>query len=445
MEQPIAVLAFSGGLDTSFCVPYLKEQGYDVVTVTVDTGGFSPSELGEIEARSGELGAVAHHTVDGKRALWDRVVSYVIKGNVLRGGVYPLCAGPERVIQAMYVVEVARRYGASAIAHGSTGAGNDQVRFDHAIRVLMPGARILTPVRDLGAQRKMETEFLQSRGFTVPEKTGRYSVNRGLLGTTIGGGETIDSWDYPPDDAFIETVAPIQAPDKPATLTITFEGGLPIALDGESMPSLRLMNVLAQIGGQHGVGRGIHLGNTILGLKGRIAFEAPAALIAITAHRELEKLVLTKQQQFWKDHLADVYGNMLHEGLYFDPVMRDIEAMINSSQGAVSGEVRISLYKGHIQVTGCRSPLSLLDRKVGTYGEENKAWTGAEAAAFCKLYGLQSVMAYRAQNSQGDKRQEDDIAVVNDLFTVPSPLTPVPVATRASAAAISGPMLGGEA
>ena len=400
MDRPLAVLAFSGGLDTSFCVPWLQEQGYAVITVTVDTGGFSPATREAINARAAELGAFAHHTLDGRQALWDLLVSYIIKGNVLRGGVYPLAAGPERLVQAMQVVAVAREYGATTIAHGSTGAGNDQVRFDLTIRALLPEAVILTPVRELGAQRAMETAYLEARGVDVPAKTGRYSINQGLLGTTIGGGETLDAWEYPPDEAFVDTVAPEQAPDTPTVLTLGFEAGLPVALDGRPLAPLDLMAALAEIGAAHGVGRGIHLGNTILGLKGRIAFEAPAALIAITAHRELEKLVLTKHQAFWKDHLADVYGNLLHEGLYFDPVMRDIEALINSSQATVSGDVRVRLFKGHIQVEGCRSPYSLLDRKVGTYGETNRAWTGAEAAAFCKLYGLQSVLAHRLHDRE---------------------------------------------
>jgi argininosuccinate synthase len=404
-----AVLAFSGGLDTSFCVPWLQERGYQVVTVTVDTGGFSSGDLAEIEARSRELGAVDHCEIDGRQTLWDAVVGYIIRGNVLRGGVYPLCAGPERLVQAMYVVEVAQHYGAAAIAHGSTGAGNDQVRFDLAIRALMPEVKILTPIRDLGAQRAEEVEYLTTRGFRVDEKTGRYSINKGMLGTTIGGGETLNSWEYPPDEAFIDTAPAFDAPDQPAILELAFDRGLPVGLDGTSLHPFELMKVLAEIGGKHSVGRGMHLGNTILGLKGRVAFEAPAALIAIAAHKELEKLVLTKQQQFWKDHLADVYGNMLHEGLYYDPVMRDIESMIDSSQRTVTGDVRVSLYKGHIQVTGCRSPYSLLDRKVGTYGETNKAWTGAEAAAFCKLYGLQSVLAHRLRSSSESGKAESEL------------------------------------
>src|SRR3954447_8487836 len=274
MKKPIAILAFSGGLDTSFCVPWLQEQGYDVVTASVDTGGFSPADLAQIESRAEELGALAHHTIDGRQDLWDLVVGYIIRGNVLRGGVYPLCAGPERLVQAMHVVEVAQHYGAEAIAHGSTGAGNDQVRFDLAIRVLMPGAKIITPIRELGAQRTFEAEYLASRGHAVPEKTGRYSINKGLLGTTIGGGETLDSWEHPPDTAFVDTTAPSEAPDEPHTLVLSFEEGLPTALDGVTMPPLELMAALAEVGAKHGVGRGIHLGNTVLGLKGRIAFEA---------------------------------------------------------------------------------------------------------------------------------------------------------------------------
>ena len=408
MSKPIAVLAFSGGLDTSFCVPWLQEQGYDVVTVTVDTGGFSPAERQAIVARAAALGVQEHITLDGRQALYDQLVRVIIRGNILRGGVYPLCAGPERLIQATEVVAVARRVGAAAIAHGSTGAGNDQVRFDGTIRALLPEVTILTPIRELGLGRAEEVAYLAAHGIHVPPKTGRYSINKGLLGTTIGGGETLDGWGVPPDDAYLDTVAPELAPAVPATLVLEFAEGLPVGLDGASLPPLDLWAELAHVGGQHGVGRNIHLGNTILGLKGRVAFEAPAALIAITAHRELEKLVLTKHQAFWKDHLADVYGNLLHEGLYFDPVMRDIEALIASSQATVTGEVRVRLYKGHITVEGVRSPYSLLDRNIGSYGETNRAWTGADAAAFSKLYGLQSMLGAtrRAQATTAQAAQE---------------------------------------
>ena len=251
MKKELAVLAFSGGLDTSYCVLWLREQGYDVATITVNTGGFSPEELRQIECRSTELGAVSHKTLDGRQSLWDLVVRYVIRGNILRGGVYPLSAGPERLVQAMQVVDSALKYGADVVAHGSTGAGNDQIRFDHAIRVLMPHATIVAPIRTPGAGRAQEVAYLSERGVAVPEMVGRYSVNKGLLGTTIGGGETLDAWEHPPDSAFIDTASPLDAPDEPAYLLISFEEGLPVALDGQPLPPLDLMAALASTGGKH--------------------------------------------------------------------------------------------------------------------------------------------------------------------------------------------------
>lgn len=391
-----AVLAFSGGLDTSYCVLYLREQGYEVVTVTVDTGGFTADELTAIETRALDLGASAHHTLDGKQALYDQMVSYIIKGNVLRGGVYPLSVGPERMIQAAEVVRIAREVGAEAVAHGSTGAGNDQVRFDVAVRTLAPELAIISPIRDQGMTRSEEAAYLQAHGVPVDATTKAYSVNQGMLGTTIGGKETKSSWGVPPDDVY-PTVVPIdEAPDTPAELVIGFEAGLPVSLDGEAMEGIALMAQLDALGARHGVGKAIHLGDTIMGIKGRIALEAPAPLILITAHRELEKLVLTKQQAFWKNHLADVYGNLLHEGQYFDPVMRDIEALIDSSQRHVTGEAQVKMHKGSVVVTGVRSPYSLLDQAVATYGEENVLWDGRDARGFCKIYGVQAMLAQRA-------------------------------------------------
>ncbi len=391
-----AVLAFSGGLDTSYCVLYLQEQGYEVVTVTVDTGGFTEEELTAIEARSVDLGASEHHTLDGKQALYDQMVSTIIKGNVLRGGVYPLSVGPERVIQAAEAVRIAREVGAKAIAHGSTGAGNDQVRFDVVVRTLAPELEIITPIRDQGMTRPEEAAYLQEHGVSVSAETKAYSINQGMLGTTIGGKETKSSWLVPSDDVY-PTVVPVdEAPDTPAEIVIGFEEGLPISLDGEPLDGLTLMAQLDDLGAQHGVGKAIHLGDTIMGIKGRIALEAPAPLILITAHRELEKLVLTKQQAFWKNHLADVYGNLLHEGQYLDPVMRDIEALIDSSQIRVTGEAKVKLHKGNIVVTGVRSPYSLLDQAVATYGEENVLWDGRDARGFCKIYGVQAMLAHRA-------------------------------------------------
>ncbi len=399
-----AVLAFSGGLDTSFCVVYLQEQGYDVVTVTVDTGGFTAEELAGIEARARALGALRHVTRDGRQALYDQMVTYVIKGNLLRGGVYPLSVGPERIIQAAEVARVARQEGAVAVAHGSTGAGNDQVRFDVALRVLAPELEILTPIRDLGLSRAEEAAFLQEQGFDVPLLSRNYSLNRGLLGTTLGGKETKGSWEVPPDSVY-PTVVPVdQAPDTAATVIIGFEAGLPVSLDGEALGGLALMAQLDALGAQHGFGKAIHLGDTILGIKGRIALEAPAPLILVAAHRELEKLVLTKQQAFWKQQLAEVYGNLLHEGLYFDPVIRDIEALIDSSQRRVTGEAKVQLFKGHLSVTGVRSPYSLLAQDVATYGEENVLWDGRDARGFSKIYGIQAMLAHRVGEVQDENQ-----------------------------------------
>jgi len=394
------VLAFSGGLDTSFCVPYLRETyGEPVYTVTVNTGGLTEAAIAEIEALSQKLGAAGHFTIDGRHDLFRDHLSYLIKGNVLRGGVYPLCVGPERIVQARKVVEVARQLGARAIAHGSTGAGNDQVRFDVALRILADDLEILTPIRELGLSREAATAYLKERGIEVPEKKTAYSINRGLWGTTIGGRETHTTTEPLPDEAYPDTVPPAQAPDTPLELTIAFEQGIPTALDGETMDPVTLIERLNQLGAAHGVGRGIHVGDTILGIKGRVGFEAPAALILITAHRELEKIVLTRWQRYQKDHLADFYGMLLHEGQYFDPVMRDIEAFLDSSQQTVTGTVRVRLFKGHLDVLGCDSPYSLFNSKIATYGEQNRLWDGRDAQGFTRIYGVQALLAARARQS----------------------------------------------
>ena len=392
------VLAFSGGLDTSFCVPYLAESyGEPVITVTVNTGGITPEQAETIEKRATSLGATEHHLIDGRADLFNNHLSYLIKGNVLRGGIYPLSVGPERVTQAQKVVELARRTGARAIAHGSTGAGNDQVRFDVAIRLLASDIETLTPIRSLGLSRRDTTNYLEERGFDVPAKTTTYSINRGLWGTTIGGKETLTTTDPLPDDAYPDTVSPGEAPDQPLDVTIAFERGIPTSVDGEEIDSVAIIEQLNELGARHGVGRGIHVGDTIMGIKGRVAFEAPAPAILISAHRELEKIVLTRWQRFQKDHLADFYGQLLHEGQYFDPVMRDIEALMDSSQEPVTGTVRIRLFKGQAQVLGCDSPYSMFDAAVATYGETNQLWDGRDAQGFTQIYGVQALLARRAR------------------------------------------------
>ncbi len=391
------VLAFSGGLDTSFCVPYLKEKGYEVYAATIDTGGFTQKDFLKIRDRAKELNVKKHFFVDGKESLYDKIVTYVIKGNILRGGVYPLCAGPERIIQAIEVIKIAKKIDASAVAHGSTGAGNDQVRFDVAIQTLAPELEIITPIRELGITRDEEVSYLEKHGIAVDKSSKDYSINKGMLGTTIGGKETKNSWELPPDEVYPTVVDIESAPKNGEEIIISFQKGLPTAMNGKPMSGIELMDYLDKLGAKHGVGKGMHLGNTILGIKGRVVFEAPAALILIKTHKELEKLVHTKWQSFWKDMVAEAYGNFIHEGLYFDPVVQDIEALIDSSQAVVTGDVKVKLHKGNIIIVGVKSPYSLMDKKVATYGEQNLLWTGADATGFNKIYGLQGMLAAKAK------------------------------------------------
>ncbi len=395
-ESKTCVLAFSGGLDTTFCLVWLKAQGYRVITATVDTGGFSRDETRRIAARAKRAGSMRHLTLDRRREVYRDFLAHLIRGNVLKGGVYPLSVAAERTAQAQAVAEAARRAGTQVVAHGSTGAGNDQVRFDIAFSVLLPKAKILTPIRDLGWSREQEAEYLSDRGIPIDARTTRYSINAGLWGTTIGGGETRDSWGMPPESVYLKTAPVDKTPARPEEVVITFDQGLPTRLNGRAMEGIALVEGLNALGGRHGVGRGMHLGDTILGIKGRIAFEAPAALILVGAHRELEKLVLSQWQMFWKDHLGVFYGKMMHEGHYFDPAMRDIEALFAASQTRVAGDVRVRLFKGACQVVGARSPWSLLDRQVATYGEETRAWSADEARGFCKLFGMPETLAQRA-------------------------------------------------
>ncbi len=389
------VLAFSGGLDTSFCVIHLREQGYEVTTVTVNTGGFSAEELQRIEKLSPKLGAKAHHTLDVRAELFERYLRYLIYGNVLRGNLYPLSVSAERVAQADKVVAVAKKIDATALAHGSTGAGNDQVRFDVAFRALAPELELITPIRTLALSRAEERAFLGKHGFEFPEKTEQYSVNEGMWGTSVGGRETLDSWSALPEAAF--PGGDIDATQlAPQPLTLGFKQGVPVAMDGKPLDPVALISELNSTGRKYGIGRGVHLGDTILGIKGRVGFEAPAAHLLIGAHRELEKLVLTGKQQFWKDALGNLYGQLLHEGHFFDPLARDLEAFLASSQARVTGEVKLTLYPRTFAVDGVRSPHSLMDAKVASYGEANRLWSGAEAAGFAKLYGVQQILALRA-------------------------------------------------
>jgi argininosuccinate synthase len=397
--RPLVALAFSGGLDTSYCVPRLAEDGWAVETVFVNTGGTTAEERTAIRRQAEAVGALAHHEVDARATVFDRFVRYLIQGNVLRGEVYPLSVAAERTQQAISVIEAARAMGATAVAHGSTGAGNDQVRFDVAFRVLAPELQIITPIREANLQRADSIAYLEARGLPVPARASAYSINRGLWGTTYGGGWTHDTWAGPPDELF-EPPAAVPAPRE---IVIGWEQGVPVSIDGVAIDGPTLVDQLGDLCAEYGAGRGIHVGETALGIKGRIGFEAGAALLLIQAHRELEKLVLTKWQVFWKDSLGRFYGDRLHEGQYFDPALRDIEAMFTSSQQRVTGETRVRLSAGRTQVTGARSPFSMMDRAVATYGEENRLWTGEEARDFSRIVAIPSLLAQRAgaKDAQG--------------------------------------------
>ncbi len=388
------LLAFSGGLDTSYLLRRFVREGHRVYAVIVDTGGLDDAERGRIADRATALGAAEFRCVDARQRVYDQHIAWLIRANVKRGGVYPLCVGAERVVQAQVVAEQALGINADAVCHGSTGAGNDQIRFDVAIRTLMPGARILTPIRDERISRETSAAFLASEGFPISAARKDYSINQGLWGVTIGGRETHDAWQYLPEEAWPTTTSPSRADANGVDVLVAFKNGLP---EG----GLETIEALNALGAKHGVGRGIHLGDTILGIKGRIAFEAPAAAILIEAHRELEKLVLTRWQLTQKEMLGSFYGQMLHEGNWFDPVMRDIEAFLTSSQQRVTGEVRVHLCQGRVEVHGVRSPWSLMDAGAGTYGEENRLWSAEDARGFSAVWGMQGVLAERARGRAG--------------------------------------------
>ncbi len=398
------LVAFSGGLDTSFCVLWLRnEWACSVTTATVDTGGFDEAELRTIAERSRELGAVEHVLIDGRQQVYDQHIRYLIEGNVLRGGSYPLCVGAERVVQAREAGRVAAERGIGLVVHGSTGAGNDQVRFEVAIAATQPGLRSWTPIRAMNIRRDQSAQYLTDRGFPVSAARKDYSVNAGIWGVTIGGKETHDSWAWPPAAAWPTTVTPEDAPVDGDLMILRFEAGLPVALDGHVLEPLPLLEAVRARAAAQGVGRGMHVGDTILGIKGRVAFEACAAAVILPAHRELEKLVLTRDQQLHKAHLADFYGVMLHEARFFDPVMRDIEAFLDSSQRRVDGEIRVVLRQGSVQVHGVRSPWTMMAPELARYGEENALWDGRDAEGFCRIYGTQQLLASLAERRGGAK------------------------------------------
>lgn len=392
------VLAYSGGLDTSFCIPYLKEKyEAEIHAVTIDCIGLPADEAAALETKAFDYGADSYAALDGMQDLYDRIFVPLIMGNVLKDRIYPLCVGSERFIQALLIAEYARKIGATAVTHGSTGAGNDQIRFDVALRTLAPELEIITPIRDEGLTRVDTTAYLRERGFDVPQKTTDYSVNRGIWGTTIGGKETTVSDQALPLEAWPELPVPHEIDDTPEHLVITFQSGLPSHVNGHDYGPIELLKRVREVGIKHGIGRGMQLGDTILGFMGRVGFEAPVATIIYAAHRELEKLTLSTWQRHLKDHLADQYGLMLHEGQYFDPVMRDIEAFFTSTQHVVDGDVTLYLYRGNILPIKSSSPNSLMACTVARYGEEAEGWTGLEARAYAKLYSIASRVTWMNQ------------------------------------------------
>ena len=396
MAEPI-VLAFSGGLDTSFCVPWLKEtHGNDVITVIVDTGGLDDAERKALAAKSKQLGAIAHHCIDARAEFFRETIRHLIYGNVLRGGIYPLCVGAERSLQARAVAEMARKLGAKAVAHGCTAAGNDQVRFEIALRTLAPDLKIIAPIRDHGFSREHEAKYLRDHGSEVSAERAAYSVNRGLWGCTIGGKETTDTLESIPESAWVLTKGAFEAPRASEPHVVGFERGIPITVDGQKLEPVALIEKLDALAAPFGIGRGIHLGDTILGMKGRVAFEAPAAHVLITAHRELEKLVLTQRQQRLKEFVAAQYGDWVHEGQFVEPACRDAEALLERSQERVTGEVSLQFRPGSLFVSGVRSSFSLKAASKGVYGEAAGEWTAADAAGFSRILGLPAQLHARA-------------------------------------------------
>ncbi|MDM1348007.1 argininosuccinate synthase [Myroides marinus] len=395
MNNKKVVLAFSGGLDTSFCVIYLKEElGYEVHSVAINTGGFDAEEVKAIEERAYALGVASHKTIDETEDYYNDSVKYLIFGNVLKNATYPLSVSAERVCQATAIANYAKKIGAQAVAHGSTGAGNDQVRFDMIFNILVPNVEIITPIRDLKLSREEEIEFLQKHGVEINAEKAKYSINKGLWGTSVGGKETLTSNLYLPEEAWPTPVTKT----TPETVEIVFEKGEPVALNGKKLKPTEVIQQLQDLAQPFGIGRDIHVGDTIIGIKGRVGFEAAGPIILVKAHHTLEKHTLTKWQLSWKEQLAAFYGNYLHEGQFHDPVMRDMEAFLSSTQQTVSGKVIVELHPHRFVVIGIESEHDLMSNKFGSYGEMNNAWTGEDVKGFSKIFGNQVMIWHKVNN-----------------------------------------------
>jgi len=397
MENKKVVLAYSGGLDTSYCVKYLKDdKGLDVHSVLVNTGGFTAEELVGVEKRAYELGVTTHTTIEETENYYESVIKYLVFGNILKNSTYPLSVSAERVSQAMAIAKHAQTLNADYIAHGSTGAGNDQVRFDMIFQSFLPEAEIITPIRDLQLSREEEIEYLKAKGVAMDFEKAAYSVNKGLWGTSVGGKETLSSHGYLPESAFPTQVTK----ESPEDLVLSFQEGQLHAVNDKIFDKPHeAIQYLETLAGPFGIGRDIHVGDTIIGIKGRVGFEAAASMLTIKGHQALEKHVLTKWQIYWKDQIAAFYGNWLHEGQFMDPVMRDMEAMMQSTQKFVTGKVFITMLPYRFQVNGIESAHDLMSAKFGHYGEMNKAWTGDDVKGFAKIFGNQNAI-YHQVNSE---------------------------------------------
>ena len=390
------VLAYSGGLDTTFCALHLtKDLGYEVHAVIVNTGGFSKEELVAIEARANTLGVASFHILEVLDTYYEEVIKFLVFGNVLKNATYPLSVSAERILQAKSLAEYAKSIGAKAVAHGSTGAGNDQVRFDMIFQTIVPDIEIITPIRDLKLSRQEEIEYLKKHGVSMNFEKAAYSINKGIWGTSVGGKETLTSSDFLPEEAWPTQVSENEAKE----IKLTFVKGELKGVNGETFENpVNAIQKVQALAGPYGIGRDIHVGDTIIGIKGRVGFEAAAPLIIIKGHQLLEKHTLTKWQMFWKNQLSEFYGNHLHEGHYLDPVMRNLEAFLADTQKFVSGDVRVMLQPYRFTLLGISSDHDLMSSKFGSYGEMNKGYTGEDVKGFTRILGNQTAIFHKVNS-----------------------------------------------